>query len=166
MYNQTYWLDHVTEYVDRFKEVTNGDGSITHTPVTGEIIQQGTPQNQTNFNNIEMELQDQHIFNRFMAVFGKALETRVNNIDPEYHTVTLTNTATYPFNTTVDTPVTISLDTTRASTNYIIYTVTADAADGNVGDVVITGRTLNGFKVSYNGSATSVDLVLAVWGSE
>ena len=61
MYSQTYWQDHVTEFLDRYKEVTNPDGTVTHTPVEGEILQQGTPQNQTNFNNIENGVQDASI---------------------------------------------------------------------------------------------------------
>lgn len=53
MYEQTLWQDHVTEFEDRYTESGNDDGTITHTPVEGEIIQQGTPQNATNFNHME-----------------------------------------------------------------------------------------------------------------
>ena len=45
MYEQKLWQDHVTEFEDRYTESRNDDGTITHTPVEGEIIQQGTPQN-------------------------------------------------------------------------------------------------------------------------
>ena len=47
MYEQKLWQDHVTEFEDRYTESRNDDGTITHTPVEGEIIQQGTPQNAT-----------------------------------------------------------------------------------------------------------------------
>ena len=53
MYNRTYWQDHVTEFDNRFREQNNADGTISHIPVEGEIIQQGTPQNAANFNRIE-----------------------------------------------------------------------------------------------------------------
>lgn len=43
-YNWTDWQDHVTEFEDRYTESRNDDGTITHTPVEGEILQQGTPQ--------------------------------------------------------------------------------------------------------------------------
>ena len=43
MYEQKLWQDHVTEFEDRYTESRNDDGTITHTPVEGEIIQQGTP---------------------------------------------------------------------------------------------------------------------------
>lgn len=53
MYEPKLWQDHVTEFEDRYTESRNDDGTITHTPVEGEIIQQGTPQNATNFNHME-----------------------------------------------------------------------------------------------------------------
>lgn len=46
-YNRTIWQDHVTEFSDRFIETDNGDGTISHEPVEGEVIQQGTPQNRS-----------------------------------------------------------------------------------------------------------------------
>ncbi len=53
MYNRTFWKDHVTEFDNRFREQNNADGTISHIPVEGEVIQQGTPQNAVNFNRIE-----------------------------------------------------------------------------------------------------------------
>jgi hypothetical protein len=53
MYKWAKWQDHVTQYEDRYTETNNGDGTITHKPVEGEIIQQGTPQSATNFNHLE-----------------------------------------------------------------------------------------------------------------
>ena len=32
MYSWQHWLNHVTEYEDRYKETTNSDGTVTHTP--------------------------------------------------------------------------------------------------------------------------------------
>ena len=37
MYEQTLWQDHVTEFEDRYTESRNDDGTITHTPVEGEM---------------------------------------------------------------------------------------------------------------------------------
>ena len=54
MYKQTEWQDRVTQYDDRFKVTANPDGTYTHTEVEGEILQVGTPQNQVNFNNMEI----------------------------------------------------------------------------------------------------------------
>ena len=52
-YKQTDWKDHVTEYENRYRETENADGSVTHTKVEGEVIQQGTPMSATNFNHME-----------------------------------------------------------------------------------------------------------------
>lgn len=56
-FNRTKWQDHVVERPRTYTEVTNSDGSVTHTPAPGEVLQQGTPQSATNFNNIEDALQ-------------------------------------------------------------------------------------------------------------
>lgn len=52
-YKRTKWQDHVVEHPRTYTEVTNSDGSKTYTPAPGEVLQQGTPQSATNFNNIE-----------------------------------------------------------------------------------------------------------------
>lgn len=56
-YKRKKWKDHVVERPRTFTEVTNSDGSVTHEPAPGEVIQQGTPQSATNFNSIEEGLQ-------------------------------------------------------------------------------------------------------------
>lgn len=56
-YDRTHWKDHVTERARTFIETENEDGSVTHTPAPGEVLQQGTPQSATNFNKIEDALQ-------------------------------------------------------------------------------------------------------------
>ena len=43
-YVKQHWKDEVTEYEHRFTETANGDGTITHTKVTGEVLQEGTLQ--------------------------------------------------------------------------------------------------------------------------
>ena len=50
------WKDHVTQYSNRYKEVQNADGTITHEAVEGEVIQEGTPQNAKNFNDMEQRI--------------------------------------------------------------------------------------------------------------
>lgn len=60
-YDRTKWQDHVVERPRTFTEVANSDGSITVTPAPGEILQQGTPQSATNFNNVEDALQNLNV---------------------------------------------------------------------------------------------------------
>ncbi len=171
MYTQTYWQDHVTEFTDRFKEVNNSDGSVTHTPVEGEILQQGTPQNQTNFNNIENGVQDAHIAAAFIG-WANLQQQRVNDahmtmVDAEVlgelHEITLKNTASYPFNSSADSPVTVAMKTNRKS---LFYSVEAEVLThtGEVGEIIISDKALNGFKIAFTGSGTSVKLAVRVKG--
>lgn len=48
------WKDHVVQYPGRFEEQDLGGGLVQHTPSPGKVEQQGTPQNATNFNIMDM----------------------------------------------------------------------------------------------------------------
>lgn len=78
--------------------------------------------------------------------------------------VTLTNSSKYPFNNSVKTLAFGSGDLR----NNKDYTVTAEAepADGFVGDIVISDKMLNGFKVAFTGSAKSVKVKCYVQGGK
>lgn len=56
-YKRTNWKDHVVERPRTYTKVSNSDGSETYTPSPGQVLQQGTPQSATNFNNLEEGLQ-------------------------------------------------------------------------------------------------------------
>ena len=38
MYSVRKWVDRVTQFVNRFMESTNSDGSVTHQRVDGEVV--------------------------------------------------------------------------------------------------------------------------------
>ena len=48
------WQDHVVEYPGRFQEHDLGSGLIQLTPSPGKVKKQGTPQNATNFNTMDL----------------------------------------------------------------------------------------------------------------
>ena len=76
-------------------------------------------------------------------------------------TVTLTNTQEYPFNNSVKT---VSLPQGR---NHVDYTVTAEVVEysgGFPGEIIISAKLQNGFKVAFTGSAKSVTVKLYVKG--
>lgn len=74
--------------------------------------------------------------------------------------VTLTNSKEFPFNNSVQT---VAISPVRENANYIVdYHVTA--AVGNVGDIVVTDKLLNGFKIEFTGSATSVTIKYQILG--
>lgn len=160
MYEPKLWLDHVTEYEDRYTESRNDDGTITHTPVEGEIIQQGTPQNAANFNRMEDGIFNAGELAALMEVAMIHMQQSMKNLAEETMTVTLTNSQEYPFN---DSAQTVSMSQDRNSD----YTVTAEVVEysgGFPGEVVISAKLQNGFKVAFTGSAKNVTVKLYVKG--
>ena len=115
MYQETIWQDHVTEFEDRYEERINPDGTVTHIPVEGEIIQQGTPQNAKNFNHMEDGISAANETAAYIMLtllhHGQTLE----NLIGEVGTVTLTNTEEYPFNNSIKT---VALKQPRGNLDY------------------------------------------------
>lgn len=123
------------------------------------------------FLNAEMEITDAHIAASVLG-FGYLQTRRVSEqndaeiqaeILGETHTVTLNNSGKFPFNSTVDSPTTVALKKNRKNLYYTVETV-VKKADGMTGDIHITDKALNGFKVSFDGSAASVTLDLRIKG--
>lgn len=139
MYNLTKWLDHVVD------------------PDTQQVIQQGTPMSADNFNNMEKGILDDYVTGELLAIAAKQLQVLTN---VESQDVTLTNTLAYPFN---NSKTTVSLATARITADYTID-VELLSHTGEVGDIEISDKLLNGFKIAFTGSATSVKVRLRVKG--
>lgn len=139
MYNCTEWKDKVV------------DSS------TGEVIQEGTPQSAGNFNKMEAGIEDATVAAAFLVIAAGRLnaETTV-----EEKTITLTNTQNYPFNNSQKT---VSLSNTRTTAAYSVEVEVLEHS-GDVGDVLISDKLLNGFKVRYDGSAKSATVKLIIKG--
>lgn len=69
----------------------------------------------------------------------------------EAGSVTLTNTAKFPFNNSKKP---VALAKVQADLNYAVIAWT-DSEAGNIGDIQVTEKQVNGFKVSYSGSAST-----------
>ena len=139
MYRNTHWIDEVKDQE------------------TEEVIQEGTPQSAGNFNNMEHGISDAHLAAALLIIQSGLTADQVAT---EEKAVTLSNSQSYPFNNSTQT---IALSRVR---NFTDYTVEAEitAHDGNVGDVRIFDRMLNGFKVAYDGSAKSATIKLRIKG--
>ncbi len=168
MHNQTEWKDHVTQYPNRRQITNNADGTSDVAKAQGEVIQQGTPQSATNFNNQENGIQDSHtafqVFLQYFIQFDRWVRQKIADYAAEFlneiQTVTLSSTERFPFTNSVQT---ISLATVRKTLNYdVSWEVTS--TNGNVGDISITDKQLNGFKIAFDGSATSVTLKIRIKG--
>ena len=139
MYRNTHWIDEVKDQE------------------TEEVIQEGTPQSAGHFNNMEHGISDAHLATALLIIQSGLTADQVAT---EEKTVTLSNSQSYPFNNSTQT---IALNTVR---NFTDYTVEAEITDhdGNVGDVKIFDRMLNGFKVAYDGSAKKATIKLRIKG--
>lgn len=78
----------------------------------------------------------------------------------EKGSVTITNSQVYPFNAGI---ATVALGTPRENLDYIVNTEIS-AAVGNVQAIEVYDKQLNGFKIRYDGSATSVTIKYYVTG--
>ena len=161
MYEATMWKDHVTEYEDRYIETKNDDGTINHIPVEGEIIQQGTPQNATNFNHIEEGVTNAGELAALMAVMTMQQARSIKNMSGEIITTTLTNSQQYPFNNSVKA---VALSVSRNHKDYTVETEVLEVVGGFAGDIKISEKLENGFKIASTGSAKSVKVKIFVKG--
>ena len=166
MYNRTFWVDESDEFENRYREVANPDGTITHIKETGERYVEGTPQSAANFNKMEDAIQDAHIAAAQMLIHQKQSEWRIEDLEKatvqETGTVTLTNSMAFPFNNSKKS---VALANTRDNLNYVVVVVSKTANDGgNIGEIEISERQINGFKIEHTGSSASVTVVYAVMG--
>ena len=161
MYEWKQWLDHVTEFENRYRETQNPDGTVTHTPTEGEIIQQGTPQNATNFNHMEDGITNAGELAALMAISNIHTRQMLEDMTGEIIEVTLTNSQEYPFNNSVQT---VPLSKASNHTDYTVIAEITEYSGGFVGDIAVTDKLTNGFKVVFDGSASSVKLKIYVKG--
>ncbi len=167
MYDWKRWLDHVTDPSNVFYITKNDDDTYTITPA-GTVMQQGTPQDQEHFNNMESGILDAHVSAGLLVNFARQIGWHVDDIQEwienhdsfEIGTTTLTNTLAFPFN---DSKKSVALAKTRNTTNYVVMTEVT-AFTGNVGEIVISEKLTNGFKIEHTGSASSVTVKYVVIG--
>lgn len=173
MYDRTYWVDHVLSETNKFKVIATslGDDIYTITPY-GTVMQNGTFQDAAHFNKVEEQLTAQELgillltnahgqqMDRNVA-FDAAIEKTRKAVNAEYENIAmLKNTLKFPFNNSQQT---IALDKPRDNANYrvdydIVY------SEGNVGEIIISDKLVNGFKLAYTGSAAKVNIVYKIIG--
>ena len=141
MYRETKWQDEIVD------------------SETKELIQEGTDQSAGNFNNAEHGISDAHLAAP-ITLSGTLPQIRANTVAKT--TVTLTNTKRVPFNNSKKS---VALAETRDSLNYDVEVeVVETAGTGIVGEFDITDKMLNGDKIAYSGSASSVTVNLTIKG--
>lgn len=140
MYKNTKWLDRVVD-ID-----------------SGEVIQEGTDMSAKNFNNMEGGIGDGAIAAAMLMLAMN--QGGLSGESAEVVTVELTNSESYPFNNSEKT---IPLIVQRVNTAYTVHATVLES-DGSVGDVIVSDKLVNGFKIRYDGSAKSARLELIIKG--
>jgi hypothetical protein len=146
------WLDHVVEYPNRVRLTDLGNNLYLIERVPGEIIQQGTPVNADNQNSMDLAALQAIMMAGENTAEIRWLKDLVDAQTGEAIEVNLANTQSYPFN---DSKKTVQLSKNRNRKDYTVLVEIESSTGGGVGDIKITDKLLNGFKIEYSGAATS-----------
>lgn len=162
-YKIIIWKDHAVAPGNTYNVVENEDGTITLTPA-GKVVQQGTNMSAVNFNNIETGVFAANVAAAEALQFVRLLKDKAESLEGITLEATLTNTQKYPFNNSVKT-LALGNENIRNTKDYTV-TVEAEAEDGFTGDIVISDKMLNGFKIAFTGSASKVKVKCYVQGGK
>jgi len=141
-YNLVLWKNRRTEKSNTYSITENADGTVTLTPVVGEVIEAGTSFNQTNM------MVGEHGINEAMILANMAIvqllqhQRELENTYFEIGEVQVSTTEDYPFNTQ---SVTVSMEKARNTLNYLAIPYCDNLVQGR--EIRIKDKQLNGFKV-------------------
>ena len=154
LYKATKWLDHVTQYPMRRRITNNKDGTADIVRAEGDVIQQGTPRNAKNYNNMEEGILANQILALFLQQETLQLQRAAAENHGEFGVVTIKNTNKYPFS---------SASITVPILDYVVQ-IEVSETDGNIERIEVFDKQLNGFKLAFKGSAKNVKLKYKVTG--
>lgn len=141
MYDKLHWKDEVRDQ-------------------EGNLLQKGTPLSAKNMNHIEDGVLEANLLSAMLSQYNMQLGRILADLEEEIGQVALTNSETFPFNNSIKT---IALQKQRDNLNYRVITEVI-SADGEVGNVIVTDKQLNGFKIAFTGSAKNVTIKYYVQG--
>lgn len=126
----------------------------------GNILQEGTLHDEVNMNRMEDGIFQGNILATMLVQQSIQQKRVLADLEGEIGQTNLTNTDTFPFNNSIKT---IALLKSRDTLDYRVTTEVI-SADGNVGEIKITDKQLNGFKISFTGSAKNVTIKYYIQG--
>lgn len=126
----------------------------------GNLMQEGTLHDEVNMNRIEDGINESNILATMLLQQGIQQKKTLSDLEGENGQVSLSNSETHPFNNSIKT---VALEKPRDTLNYRV-TVEILSANGIVGDIIITDKQLNGFKIAHTGSAKSVTIKYYIQG--
>lgn len=126
----------------------------------GNILQEGTLHDEVNMNRMEDGILENNLMATMMMQQTMNQKRILGDLEGEIGEITLTNSDAFPFNNSIKT---IALAKPRDNMDYRI-TAEVVSTNGNVGHVRVSDKQLNGFKIEFTGSATSITVKYYVQG--
>ena len=155
------WQDHIVEHPDWYTETNIGNGVVQHTKNPGTVIQQGTPVNASHLNYMEAEGLEGVFVALIMAQYTNQLNQRVEGLEGTQIEVTMKNTQKYPFNNSKQS---VKLPFDRNTKDYTVEVEVTGKTGAGVGDVIVSEKLVNGFKIEFTGAASEVKAICTVRG--
>lgn len=142
MYDLILWKNRRTEISNTYSIKENEDGTITLTPVVGEVIEPGTSFNQTNMNNMDFGINEAMVIANLAILGVRQCQRELGNTYFEIGSVSVNSMEDYPFNTA---SVTVAMKEKRNTLDYVVMAFCDDLQQGRA--IRIKDKQLNGFKV-------------------
>ena len=156
-----FWKDRVVEFPKRVRETDLGGGYTQVDKAPGEVIVEGTPMNASHLNDMDYGIVEAAMMAKFHNDMLRKMQDSIEGLDGEKITVTLTNSQAYPFNNSKKT---VGLSKNRNKNDYTVHVEVQSYTGGGVGDIEISEKLLNGFKIAHTGAASSVTVICTVQG--
>jgi len=163
MIDPIYWKDYRAQYPYRFELTDLGNGYWQIVKAPGEILEPGTAMSAANFNDLDKKGLEGIMHGLMLSQYVKQLAQKIEGLEGEQISVTMTNTEKYPFNNSQKT-VALTAPVKRVTNKYTVLVEVVSVTGGCVGDIEITNKLENGFKIAFTGSATSVTVNCIVQG--
>lgn len=155
------WKDREVEYPNRYTEVNAGGGTVQITPAPGTVREEGTPQNASNFNTMDLAALEAMLMSAENQRMLMQTQRIVEGLKGLTIDVNMTNSQAFPFNNSVTT---VQITEQRNTADYYVLPEVLSSSDDNIGEFKITDKLLNGFKIAYSGSASAVSVRCHVIG--
>lgn len=152
------WVDEVRSPDNTFSVIQNPDGTYT-SKRAGTLVQEGTNQSANNFNKMSLASFENGEVNAILVQEIRQHQRKIEDLDGQIIDVTMTNSLVYPFNNSKKT---VSI-AQRDTLDYRVI-VELEENNPNVGDIIITDKQVNGFKIEFTGSAESIKVRCYVTG--
>jgi hypothetical protein len=142
MYDLLVWKNRRTEKSNTYSITQNQDGTITLTPVVGEVIEAGTSFNQQNMNHMDNGINEAMIVANMAIVQLLQHQRELENTYFEIGETSIKSSEDYPFNKE---SVTVAIKEKRNTLDYIVIAFCDNVQQGRA--IRIKDKQLNGFKI-------------------